>query len=72
MQDAASKMTLGQVSEFAFLALIPFFFARQGVKKMLLVGMAAWAVRYVLFAILFREPRRIANAASSATVPVPP
>ena len=50
MQDAASKMTLGQVSEFAFLALIPFFFARLGVKKMLLVGMAAWAGRYALFA----------------------
>jgi MFS family permease len=50
MQDAASKMTLGQVSEVLFLVLIPFFFARLGVKKMLLIGMVAWTLRYVLFA----------------------
>jgi fucose permease len=30
---------------------LPFFFLRLGVKKMLLVGMAAWALRYVLFAM---------------------
>lgn len=50
MQGAASKMTLGQMSEVVFLVLIPFFFARLGVKKMLLIGMAAWVARYVLFA----------------------
>jgi nucleoside transporter len=51
MQNAAGKMTLGQMSEVAFLMLIPFFFARLGVKKMLLVGMFAWVARYVLFAL---------------------
>ena len=50
MQNAAGKMTLGQMSEVLFLVLIPLFFARLGVKKMLLIGMAAWAARYVLFA----------------------
>jgi nucleoside transporter len=50
MQDAATKMTLGQMSEVLFLVLIPFFFARLGVKKMLLIGMVAWTLRYVLFA----------------------
>jgi nucleoside transporter len=50
MEGAASKMTLGQMSEVLFLVLIPFFFARLGVKKMLLIGMFAWAMRYVLFA----------------------
>ncbi len=50
MEDAATRMTLGQFSEFIFLAAIPFFFMRLGVKKMLLIGMAAWALRYVLFA----------------------
>jgi len=50
MQQAATKMTLGQMSEVLFLVLIPFFFARLGVKKMLLIGMAAWALRYVVFA----------------------
>ena len=43
-------MTLGQMSEIGFMLVMPFFFVRLGVKWMLLVGMAAWTVRYVLFA----------------------
>ena len=50
MENAAGKMTMGQMSEVIFLVLIPMFFARLGVKKMLLIGMAAWVLRYVLFA----------------------
>jgi nucleoside transporter len=50
MANAAGKMTLGQVSETLFLLLIPVFFVRLGVKKMLLIGMAAWTLRYILFA----------------------
>lgn len=49
MVGAASKMTIGQVSEVFFMALMPFFFRRLGVKWMLLVGMLAWIVRYALF-----------------------
>ena len=48
--NAAGKMTLGQMSEIGFMLLMPSFFRRLGVKYMLLVGMAAWAARYVLFA----------------------
>ena len=44
-------MALGQVSEIFFMALVPFFITRLGVKKMLLVGMLAWAARYVLFGL---------------------
>lgn len=44
-------MALGQVSEIFFMALVPFFLARLGVKKMLLVGMLAWAARYMLFGL---------------------
>lgn len=49
LKDAAGKMTLGQGSEILFMLLIPFFFRRLGVKYMLLIGMGAWAVRYLLF-----------------------
>jgi len=50
MESAAAKMSLGQVSEVGFMILMPFFFRRFGVKWMLAVGMAAWIVRYALFA----------------------
>jgi MFS family permease len=30
--------------------LMPFFFARLGIKKLLLIGMATWTLRYLLFA----------------------
>lgn len=48
--NAAGKMTIGQMSEIFFLLVMPFFFVRLGIKKMLLVGMFSWAARYVLFA----------------------
>ena len=48
-ESAGATMTLGQMSEIIFMILIPFFFRRLGVKVMILIGMAAWFVRYVLF-----------------------
>jgi nucleoside transporter len=48
--NAAGKMTLGQMSEIFFMLVMPWFFRRLGVKYMLLVGMAAWTTRYLLFA----------------------
>lgn len=50
MENAASKMTFGQASEVIFMLLIPLFFQRLGVKKMLLLGMGAWVLRYLFFA----------------------
>lgn len=50
MSNAAGKMTLGQVSEAVFILAIPFLFNRIGVKKMLLLGMIAWILRYICFA----------------------
>jgi len=48
--NAAGKMTFGQMSEIAFMLAMPLFFRRLGIKAMLLIGMAAWAARYLLFA----------------------
>jgi nucleoside transporter len=50
MENPTGKMTIGQISEVGFLLLLPVFFTRFGFKKTILVGMAAWAIRYLLFA----------------------
>lgn len=46
-----TTMSYGQMSEIFFMLVMPFFFARLGVKWMLAVGMLAWVVRYALFSI---------------------
>ncbi len=50
MDNPTGKMTIGQISEVLFLLLLPLFFKKYGFKKTILVGMLAWAVRYMLFA----------------------
>jgi len=50
MEYAANKMSLGQMSEVIFMLIMPFFFIRLGVKKMIIIGMVSWIARYLLFA----------------------
>jgi nucleoside transporter len=50
VENPTGKMTIGQASEVLFLLALPIFFSRFGFKKTILVGMLAWALRYVLFA----------------------
>ncbi len=50
MTGTAAKQSMGQMSEVLFMILMPWFFVRLGVKKMLLVGMLSWVLRYILFA----------------------
>src|SRR5204862_1409741 len=47
----AATQTLGQISETGFMLLMPLMFARLGVKRMLMAGMAAWVLRCTLFAM---------------------
>jgi len=48
--NAAAKMTIGQVSDVVFLLLLPVLLPLLRAKGILLVGMAAWALRFGLFA----------------------
>ncbi|MAS29088.1 MAG: MFS transporter [Flavobacteriaceae bacterium] len=50
MSRAAAVMSLGQISEALFILLLPIFLKRYGIKITLIIGMLAWAIRYVLFA----------------------
>jgi nucleoside transporter len=50
MKAAASKMVMGQISEVFFLLLLPLFLNRYGLKKVLIFGVLAWGLRYLLFA----------------------
>ena len=47
MSNVENKMSLGQASEVIFMLLIPIAFTRLGVKKMLVVGLVAWLVRFL-------------------------
>jgi nucleoside transporter len=49
MNNVENKMSLGQASEVIFMLLIPIAFTRLGVKKMLVVGLVAWIVRFLCF-----------------------
>ena len=50
MTNAASKMIMGQISEALFILAIPFLFNSIGVKKILMIGILAWTLRYICFA----------------------
>ena len=49
-EQAASAMSVGQMTEIVFMLLLPFFFRKLGVKWMVMIGMVAWISRYLLFA----------------------
>ena len=51
VQKIAATQTVGQISETFFMLIMPMLFMRLGVKKMLMMGMAAWTLRYALFAL---------------------
>lgn len=44
-----NKMSLGQASEVIFMVLLPLAFRKLGVKKILVIALAAWIVRFLFF-----------------------
>jgi NHS family xanthosine MFS transporter len=43
-------MSISQISETLFILAIPFFLKRFGIKKVMLISMLAWVLRFGLFA----------------------
>ncbi len=50
MDFIPNKISLGQVAEIFFILILPFFITRFGVKRVLFIGVAAWLIRFLLFA----------------------
>jgi nucleoside transporter len=50
VESPAFKMTFGQMSEIIFLLLLPWFFRKFGLRRVLILGFTAWTLRYALFA----------------------
>jgi nucleoside transporter len=50
MQAAAAKMSLGQTVEVGVMLLLPLVLARLRVKSVMLIGLAVWALRFLMLA----------------------
>ncbi len=44
-------MSISQISETLFILAIPFFLKRYGIKKVMLISMLAWVLRFALFGV---------------------
>lgn len=51
VRHANMLISLSQISETCCILLIPFFLSRFGIKKVMLIAMIAWVLRFGLFAI---------------------
>ncbi|WP_246957461.1 nucleoside permease [Brachybacterium sp. Marseille-Q7125] len=49
VERAAAVQSIGQMSEALFLLAMPLMLRKLGIKRTIVVGMLAWALRYVLF-----------------------
>ena len=51
VQHANMLISLSQVSETCCILLIPFFLSRYGIKRVMLIAMVAWFLRFALFGL---------------------
>lgn len=51
VQHANLLISLSQVSETCCILLIPFFLSRFGIKRVMLIAMGAWVLRFALFGL---------------------
>ena len=51
ISNSETVMTIGQFSEMFLLPFLPWFLRKMGMKWVLAMGMAAWGIRYLLFAL---------------------
>ena len=51
VQHANLLISLSQISETCCILLIPFFLGRFGIKKVMLIAMVAWVLRFGLFGL---------------------
>lgn len=51
MENAAGKMSIGQVTEIVFMLTLPWFFRIMRLKTILFMGLAGWGIRYGLLMV---------------------
>jgi nucleoside transporter len=49
-ENAAGKMSIGQISEMLFMLVLPWFINRFGLKLTIFIGLFTWGARYLMFA----------------------
>lgn len=49
VRNSTMVISISQISETLFIILIPFFLSRFGIKKVILISMFAWVLRFALF-----------------------
>src|SRR3546814_20976766 len=57
--EATGSQTLWRIFETFFLISLPFLLARLGIKRVLVIGMGACAVRFVLFGCRYQDDTAI-------------
>ena len=51
VENAAGKMSLGQVSEVVMMLLMPWIFRYLSVRMIIIMGLVCWVLRYILLAL---------------------